>query len=219
VITTATIRVLIVDDHPVVREGLRRLISTEPGIEVVGEAADGDEAIALANATHPDVVLLDLMMPHKDGIVTTAELKRALPDVRVLVLTSYFEDQWLFPAIKAGAIGYLLKDSAPAELVAAIRRAADGEASLHPAIARKLLHELSQPAEPWLVGESLTGRETEVLNLVARGMSNQDIAERLVLSERTARSHVSSILRKLHLASRTQAALYAVRKGLVKLDN
>jgi len=218
-VLTKTIRVLVVDDHPVVREGLRRLISTEQDIEVVGEAANGEEALEQAKALRPDVVLLDLMMPHKDGIVTTAELKKVLPDTHVLVLTSYFEDQWLFPAIKAGAIGYLLKDTAPVELVAAIRRAAAGEASLHPAIAQKLLHELSQPAEPWLAGEPLTERETEVLNLVARGMSNQEIAERLVLSERTARSHVSSILRKLHLASRTQAALYAVRKGLVKLED
>jgi NarL family two-component system response regulator LiaR len=211
--------VLIADDHAIVREGLRALITTEPGMELVGEAADGEEALRLAHTLEPDVVLLDLVMPHKDGIATISELKAHKPGTRVLVLTSFADDAKVFGAIKAGALGYLLKDSAPHDLLRAIREVARDEASLHPTIARKLIRELSQPLPSPLIQESLTEREVEVLRLVAQGLSNQEIADRVVISERTVRTHVSSILTKLHLASRTQATLYALRQGIAQLES
>ena len=212
------IRVLIADDHPVVREGLRALIASEPGMEVVGEAADGVEAVAKARTLRPDVLLLDLVMPHQDGIAAIGAIKREQADARILVLTSFAEDAMLFPAIKAGALGYLLKDCSPQALLQAIREVARGESSLHPTIARKLLHELHRPSALPPANQPLTAREGEVLGLVARGLSNQEIATQLVVSERTVRTHVSSILEKLHLANRTQAALYALREGLTRLD-
>jgi NarL family two-component system response regulator LiaR len=218
VVMCETIRVLIADDHAIVREGLRALIATEPGMALVGEAADGEEALRLANILEPDVILLDLVMPHKDGIATICELKAQGLGARVLVLTSFADDEKVFGAIKAGALGYLLKDSTPHDLLQAIREVARDEASLHPAIARKVIRELSQPVPLPLIEEPLTEREVEVLRLVAQGLSNQEIADRFVISERTVRTHVSSILAKLHLASRTQATLYALRQGIAHLE-
>jgi NarL family two-component system response regulator LiaR len=216
---TETIHILIADDHAIVREGLRALIDTERGMELVGEAADGVEAVLRARSLQPDVILLDLVMPRKDGIEAIGEIKQENPEARILVLTSFAEDDKVFPAIKAGALGYLLKDSSPQELLQAIREVYRGESSLHPTIARKVIGELNRPSENLLpTEEPLTEREVEVLSLVARGLSNQEIADRLVVSERTVRTHVSNILGKLHLANRTQAALYAVREGLAGLD-
>ena len=214
----APIRVLVADDHAIVREGLRSLLETEPGMELAGEAVDGEEAVAHARAVRPDVILLDLMMPRLDGIAAIGEIKREQPDARILVLTSFAEDEKVFAAIKAGALGYLLKDSSPQELLQAIREVARGESSLHPTIARKVLRELSRPPELPATPEPLTARELDVLRLVAQGLSNQEIAGRLALSERTARTHVSQILAKLQLANRTQAALYALREGLARPD-
>jgi len=217
--TDATpIRILIVDDHAVVREGLRALIDSEPGMTLVGEAADGVQAVQQAGSLQPDVVLMDLVMPRKDGIAAIGEIQAENPDMRILVLTSFAEDDKVFPAIKAGALGYLLKDSSAEELLRAIRDVYRGEPSMHPTIAHKLMRELQRPSDLPPTEEPLTGREVQVLKLVARGLSNQEIADRLVVSERTVRTHVSNILDKLHLANRTQAALYALREGLASLD-
>lgn len=212
------IRILICDDHAVVREGLRALIATEPDMEVVGEAADGEKAVAAFHRLQPDVTLLDMVMPRLDGLEALRSIMSDFPNAHVLVLTSFAEDDMVFPAIKSGALGYLLKDSSPQELVRAIRDVDRGEASLHPSIARRLIQELSQPTTLPPTPEPLTERELDVLKLVAQGLSNDDIADALVVSERTARGHVSSILTKLHLANRTQAALYALREGLATLD-
>jgi two-component system, NarL family, response regulator LiaR len=213
------IRILIADDHAIVREGLRSLIDTEPGMEVAGEAADGIEAVLRARSLQPDVILLDLVMPRQDGIAAIGEIKRENPQACILVLTSFAEDDKVFPAIKAGALGYLLKDASPQELLQAIRCVYQGESSLHPAIARKLIAELSRASDLPPTEEPLTAREVEVLSLVAQGLTNQEIADHLVVSERTVRTHVTNILGKLHLANRTQAALYALREGLSHLDS
>jgi len=213
------IRVFIADDHAVVREGLHALIGTEPGIEVVGEAADGKETVAGVRTHQPDVILLDLVMPCKSGIEAISEITQDNPKARILVLTSFADDDKVFAAIKAGALGYLLKDSSPQELLHAIRDVYRGEPSLDPTIALKLLREFKQPADLPPPPESLTEREMEVLSLVARGLTNQEIGEILCISERTARTHIGNILGKLHLANRTQAALYALRKGLATLDS
>ena len=212
------LRVLIVDDHAVVREGLRALISYEPGMIVVGEAEDGIEAMLKAVEYNPDVILLDLVMPRQDGLETINQLLAKLPTSRILVLTSYAEDDKVFTAIKSGALGYLLKDSTPDELLKAIREVNQGQSSLHPVIARKLVREMSRPTALPLADDPLTQREMEVLKLVARGMGNQEISEELFISVETVRTHVSNILGKLHVANRTQAALYALREGIADLD-
>ena len=211
------IRLLIVDDHTIVRKGIRALLATETDIEVVGEAANGREAIAQTVNLHPDVILIDLMMPEMDGIEAVRRITADNADTRILVLTSFATDDKVFPAIKAGALGYLLKDSAPEALINAIRQVYRGESSLHPKIARKLLKEISRPMEQAQTLDPLTQREVDVLKLVANGLSNQEIANSLTVSEATVRTHVSHILSKLHLASRTQAALYALREGLTSL--
>ncbi len=215
---TEVIRILIADDHAIMREGLRALISTEPGMEVVGEAADGVEAVLQARSLRPDVILMDLGMPRKDGLAAIGDIKQENHGARILVLTSFLEDDKVFPALKAGALGYLLKDTSPQDLLQAIRQVYKGEVSLHPVIARKVIGELNRPATSPLTTEPLTARELEVLTWVAKGLSNQEIADRLSISERTVRTHVSSILGKLHLASRMQATLYALREGLVAPD-
>ena len=213
------IRLLIADDHPIVRKGLRALLEDQPDIKVVGEAADGNEAVEQAREFGPDVILLDLMMPGKDGLSAIGEIKREQPNARILVLTSYFEDEQVFPAIKAGALGYLLKDSSPQELLQAIRDIARGQSALHPAIALKVIRELNHPADLPATTDPLTARELEVLTLLGQGMSNAEIAVRLTISERTVGTHISNILSKLHLASRTQAALYALKQGLARTDS
>jgi len=209
---------LIVDDHTIVRKGIRALLAEIAGIEVVGEADNGQEAIAQAETLHPDVILMDLAMPKMDGIEATRQIKASQPDSRILVMTSFAADDKVFPAIKAGALGYLLKESAPEDLVQAIRQIHRGESSLHPTIARKVLQEITHPSDRPPTPNPLTEREAEVLRLVAQGLSNQDIARKLNISDPTVRTHVSNIMSKLHLATRIQAALYALREGLVSLD-
>jgi len=229
------IRVLIVDDHAVVRQGLRTFlelhgdlspadalsddVSALP-IEVVGEAANGAQAVDLAGRFQPDVVLLDLVMPGMDGIQATPRIVACSPRSRVIILTSFGEDDRVFPAIRAGAQGYLLKDIPPDELVRAVRAAYLGQVQLHPDVARKLMSAVAAKEEPPAGGphqaavDDLTGRELEVLGLIARGFNNREIAEKMVISEKTVKTHVSSILGKLHLEDRTQAAIYALRHGL-----
>jgi NarL family two-component system response regulator LiaR len=214
------IRVFLADDHAVVRKGLETLISTQSDMEVVGTAVDGAEAVQRVSQLHPDVILLDIQMPRKNGVEAIVEIKAANPEARILVITSFSEDETVFAAIKAGALGYLLKDSTAHELIQAIRHVHQGRSSLHPDIAFKLIQELNKPpANLPPTEEPLTEREVEVLRLVARGLANQDIADQLVVSERTVRTHISNILSKLHLANRTQAALYALRQGLANLDD
>lgn len=212
------ITVLIVDDHTVVRRGLAALLKTEPDIRVVGEAPNGRDAVARAKELRPDVILMDLVMPVMDGVTATALIVANQPDARVLVLTSFGSDVKLFPAVKAGAVGYLLKDTSPEELVKAIRSAAAGESSLNPVVARRLLRELAHEGAGAPPAEPLSAREIEVIRLVARGLSNEQIGERLFISAATVRTHVSSILSKLGLANRTQAALHALREGLASID-
>ncbi len=216
---TSPIRVLIADDHAILRKGIRALLSTEADIEVVGEAGDGAEAMAQAEALQPDVILMDLVMPGMDGIEATQQVTTRQSGVRVLVLTSFAADDKVFPAIKAGALGYILKDTGPDELVRAIRQVHRGEPSLEPEIARKVLFELAQPPKRPPTPDPLTAREMDVLRHLAQGKSNREIAEDLVLAEMTVRTHVSNILGKLHLANRTQAALYALKEGLASLND
>jgi len=209
------IRILIADDHFVVREGLKALLSFERDIEVVGEAADGIEAVHQVCVLKPDVILLDLVMPRQGGLETIPYIKKENHKVRILVLTSYAEDEKVWSAIKSGAQGYLLKDSHPTQLIQAIHDVYKGETSLHSTIAHKLIAEFNKANHS--APNSLTQREREVLKLVAQGHSNGEISQQLFLSKRTVGTHVSHILGKLHLANRTQAALYALRKGLVCL--
>jgi NarL family two-component system response regulator LiaR len=217
--TSSPIRVFVAEDHAVVRKGICALLTLESDIEVVGEAGNGREAVRGVESAQPDVILMDLVMPEMDGIEAIQQVMARLPKARILVLTSFATDDKVFPAIKAGAMGYLLKDSEPSDVVDAIRQVYRGEPSLHPRIARKLMEELSRPPEQPQTPDPLTDREMEVLRLVAQGKSNRDIAQELVLTEGTVRVHVSSILGKLHLASRTQATLYALREGLASLDD
>ena len=216
---TATIKVMIVDDHAIVRKGIRALLATEKDIQVIGEAGDGAEAITQASALHPDVILMDLVMPKIDGIGATKQITTQQPGMRILILTSFAADDKVFPAIKAGALGYLLKDTGPQELIQAIHQVYRGEPSLEPSIARKVLTELSTTPQKTLSPDSLTERELGILRLIAQGCSNKEIAEQLVITEMTVRTHVSNVLGKLHLASRTQAALYALKEGLASLDD
>ncbi|MFZ1040578.1 MAG: response regulator transcription factor [Anaerolineales bacterium] len=208
------IRILVVEDQNVVREGIVAILSFQPDIEVVGEAQDGIQAVELAQKTRPDVILLDMVMPRQDGLTTIPQLRTVIPNARILVLTSFAESNRVYQAIKAGALGYMLKDTTRTQLLQSIRDVASGQASIHPSIAMKVIHEYDQSSEESYSTETLTRRELEALRLIARGLSNQEIAAMLVVNERTIAKYVSSILNKLHVANRTQAALYAVREGL-----
>ena len=216
---TETIRVLITDDHPVVRKGMAALLATKEDIEVVGEAINGKEAVEKVKELNPDVILMDLVMPEMDGVQAIKQIVSEFPGTKILVMTSFATDDMVFPAIKSGALGYLLKDSTPEELIGAIRQVYQGEPSLHPKIARKVLMEISNPTANTPSEDPLTERELGVLKSIAKGMSNQEIGLALSISETTVRTHVSRILNKLHLASRTQAALYALKEGLANLDD
>ena len=213
------IRVLIADDHEIVRKGIRALLATKRDIQVIGEASNGIEAVAQTLNLQPDVVLMDLVMPKMDGIQATREITAKQPNTHILVLTSFSADDQVFPAIGAGALCYLLKDSGPQELIQAIRKVYNGEPSLEPDIARKVLAELSSPPQKPLTRDPLTARELDILRLIAQGQSNKEIGGQLSIAEETVHAHVSNILRKLHLASRTQAALYALREGIASLDD
>jgi len=208
------IRILIVDDHAVVRQGLRMFLGLDPELDVIGEAGDGVEAVAQAHALHPDVVLMDLLMPKLDGVAATAAIRRELPDVEVIALTSVLEDASVVGAVRAGAMGYLLKDTQADDLCRAIKAAAAGQVQLSPQAAARLLREVRAPESP----ETLTERESDVLKLLARGKANKEIARELDVGEQTVKSHVGHILAKLGVQSRTQAALHAVRIGLVPAD-
>ena len=213
------IRVLVVEDHRIVREGIRSLMEDVADIEIIGEARNGLEGVDQAHNLLPDVILMDLKMPHMDGLEATRLIKKEHPDIPILVLTSFIADDKVFPAIKAGAAGYLLKDTGSRELIDAIRQVHRGESSMHPQIALKVLAELRHPAADGpLTLDPLTEREVEVLKLVAKGYSNKDIAAELQISVHTARTHVNHILNKLHLANRVQATLYALREGVSSLE-
>lgn len=214
----ARIKILIVDDHDFVRMGLKGFLSGYDDIKVVGEAGNGEEAVDLAEDLAPDIILMDMVMPVMDGIQAIEEIRNRKLDSKVIVLTSFATDDKVFPAIKAGAMGYLLKDSAPEELPSAIRKVYKGEPSLAPNIAQKLLAELAAPDEPEKpTPDPLTPREVETLKLVSQGKSNKEIAEELFVSEATVRTHMTNILSKLHLANRVQATLYALREGLASI--
>jgi len=220
------IRVLLVDDHAVVRQGLRMFIEMQEDMEVVGEGGDGLEAVRLAATLNPDVILLDLMMPQMDGVEATQKILAGDPEARVLILTSFGEDDKVFPAIRAGAHGYLLKDIQPRELVRAVRETAQGKAQLHPDIARRLMTAISEaaPAQTRKANalpqelEALTEREREALGLIAQGLTNREIGEKMVISEKTVKTHVSNLLDKLGLEDRTRAAIWALKHGLGSED-
>ena len=213
------IRILVVEDQNVVREGLVAILNYQPDIEVVGEAEDGIRAVEVAKKTRPDVILLDMVMPRQDGLSTIPKLKLAVPESKILVLSSFAESDKVFQAIKAGAMGYMLKDSTRVQVLQAIRDIASGEAQLQPSMAMKVIHEFNRPSEGSVMNQSLTRRELEALQLIARGFSNQEIATALVVHERTIAKYVSNILYKLHVSNRTQAALYAIREGLAAAAN
>ncbi len=208
------LRILIADDHAIVREGLEAILSTQSDLALVGIATNGLEAVSLAEKLHPDVILIDLVMPQMDGLAAIEAIRATDPQAHILVLTSFADDERVFPAIKAGAMGYLLKDTLPQDLLQAIREVAQGKVSLHPEIARRMVREINNPAERRL--NALTERELETLCLIAEGLSNQEIAAAMGIHENTVAKYVSALLGKLGLSSRTQAALYAVRNGLVK---
>ena len=213
------IRILVVDDESVVREGVVAILSFQSDMEVVGEAHNGIDAVKLARKTRPDVILLDLVMPEQDGLETIPKLTEFLPDSKILVLTSFAESDRVYQAVKSGALGFLLKDATRVQLLQAIRDVANGQASIQPAIALKVIHEMDHPSQLLYTANPLTPREHETLRLIARGLSNQEIAATLVVHERTVAKYVSSILEKLQLANRTQAALYAIREGLTEPRN
>jgi NarL family two-component system response regulator LiaR len=210
------IRILVVDDESVVRDGVVAILSFQTDMKVVGEAQDGMKALELAKQTKPDVVLLDMHMPKLNGLEAIPKLKEVSPKSRILVLTSFAESDRVYQTIKAGALGFLLKDATRVQLLQAIRDVANGQASIQPSIAMKVINEIDHPAELMYTADPLTPRELETLRLIARGLSNQEIAVSLVVHERTVAKYVSSVLEKLHLANRTQAALYAVREGLAE---
>ncbi len=210
------IRILVVDDESVVRDGVVAILSFQSDMKVVGEAEDGIRAVELARQTKPDVVLLDMQMPKQSGLETIPKIKEVSPNSHVLVLTSFAESDRVYQSIKAGALGYLLKDSTRVQLLQAIRDVANGQASIQPSIAMKVINDIDHPAELMYTADPLTPRELETLKLIARGLSNQEIAAVLVVHERTVAKYVSSILEKLQLANRTQAALYAIREGLAE---
>jgi NarL family two-component system response regulator LiaR len=212
-----SIRILIADDHAIVRKGLRTLITSQSDMELVGEATNGMEAVSKARTVQPDVILMDMVMPRQDGATAIREIKKENPLARILVLTSFAEDDKIFPAIKSGALGYLLKDAETDQLLQAIRDVNDGKFSLDPTVALRVIRELTHTSDLPPTTEPLTERELDVLQLVAQGLTNGEIAERLTLGERTVGNHISSILSKLHLANRTQAALYALREGIAPL--
>ena len=212
------ISILIVDDHEVVRNGIRAYLETLPKFNVVGEAASGEEAIKMAGELIPDVVLMDLVMPGMDGIETTREVKKISPRTQIVVLTSYHEDEQIFPALKAGAISYVLKDMKMDKLAEAIQSAIHGEVTLHPLVATRVLRNLRGESSDESFYAELTDRELEVLKFIANGLSNSQIADQLVISTNTVKGHVSNILSKLHLDDRTQVAVYAWQKGIVHRD-
>ena len=214
------ITILIVDDHKVVRQGVRAFLETQSDLSVLGEADSGEEAVRLAGQHVPDVILMDLVMPGSiDGVEATRQVKNTTPRTQVVVLTSYHEDEHIFPAIRAGALSYVLKDIGPEELADVVRKAAQGEAVLHPRVAARLIQEVQGKRGVALNPfTELSDREMEVLRLIAAGSSNAEIAEKLVISEKTVKGHVSNILSKLHLVDRTQAAVYAWREGIVRRD-
>jgi NarL family two-component system response regulator LiaR len=217
---TFTTTVLLVDDHAIVRQGLRAYLDALTEFTVVGEAESGQSAVRLAAELVPDVVLMDLVMPGMEGVEATRRVKDVSPRTQIVVLTSYHEDEHIFPALRAGAISYILKDVQMEELAEAVRRAARGEATLHPRVAARVIQEVQgAKAAEFNPFTGLTDREMEVLKLVASGLTNRSIAEQLVISESTVKGHVSNILGKLHLADRTQAAVYAWREGIVRRDN
>ena len=216
---TKTITVLLVDDHQMVRQGVSTFLNTLPDIEVVGEAETGEAAVGLVAEHVPDVVLMDLLMPGMGGVEATRRVKNISPRTQVVVLTSYHQDEYIFPALQAGAISYVLKDIKMEELATVVRQAARGEATLHPRVAARVIQELQRPQHdelnPYM---ELTERELEVLKLIADGLTNQQIAEQLFISHNTVKGHVSNILGKLHLADRTQAAVYAWKEGIVRRE-
>ena len=212
--------ILIADDHEVVRNGIRAYLETIPDFQVVGEASSGEEALDMVSDLIPDIVLLDLIMPGIDGIETTRRIKQISPRTQVVVLTSYHEDVHIFPALKAGAISYILKDMKMEKLVEALHRAVQGEVTLHPRVAARVLQNIrGENGEEQPLFTDLTDRETDVLKLIASGLTNSQIAEKLVISENTVKGHVSNILSKLHLADRTQVAVYAWQQGIVNRNN
>lgn len=214
------IRILIADDHPIVREGLKALLSTDPDLELVGEAGSAQEAVLKSRLLQPDVLLLDIIMPDEDGIAVIQQITALSPAVRILIVTGFDEDSFIFPSIQAGAQGYILKTASPQDLLQAIRNVHRGDFSFHPTIARRLIYELRHERPSSIApGDGLTQREAEILGFVAQGFSNKQIAAVLQISERTVRTHVSSILDKLHLTNRTQATLYALKNGLATLEN
>jgi two-component system, NarL family, response regulator LiaR len=216
--TNERIRIIIADDHAVVREGLEAILSAQPDMTLVGVATNGSEAVSLVEGLKPDVILMDLVMPQMDGLAAIRSIMTDNPDARILVLTSFADDERVFPAIKAGAMGYLLKYTPREGLLQAIREVAQGQVSLHPTIARRMLREINQPSDRPTTLEQLTERERETLRLIARGLSNQELAAVMGIHENTVAKYVSAVLAKLQVTNRTQAALYAVRMGLADVS-